>query len=464
MVKQRDIEINVLHTLENFRDAYDDEASVVVLEAMANALDAKANMVDITLKNQSITFRDNGPGMTQKDFKAYHKISGSNKEKGHGIGFAGVGAKVYLAIWKNTIIHTETFGDDGAFASDMHVTRGCPKWDECDTASSMKTRGTSYGVKLRKKDYEKLQSKLQDIIRDDFNPAMLTGLSVIINGTRLEPWDPPHKTRIIGVAKAKNVKFPIILSVMDDDVPSKYRHIQYHVWGKTVSTKKPDWKVDISEPYRNRVHVTVNAEKCSSYLKFNKNSFKNGSKPVADMYECVNVWVTKTLRKAGYMESQTGQVKHNVKLSNFFKELFQKSEYKWLDPNTTSGIGSGSGTGTGTTKTPTTEPHGNGTREKQNENTTKKRGGSGLNITLVDRYNDQRDGWLDPETNNFVCNKQHPLYHKYEKNEEARNQRVKSIMFSALIKHGAGKQEIATSEAFDIHRDLMTQAKDIKVV
>ena len=61
MARQHDIEINVMHTLENFRDAYDDEASVVVLEAMANALDAKADRVDIALKNQSATFRDNGP-------------------------------------------------------------------------------------------------------------------------------------------------------------------------------------------------------------------------------------------------------------------------------------------------------------------------------------------------------------------------------------------------------------------
>ena len=113
MARQHDIEINVMHTLENFRDAYDNESSVVVLEAMANALDAKADRVDIVLKDCSIVFRDNGPGMNWRQFKEYHKISGANKTKGRGIGFAGVGAKVYLAIWKNTVIHTETFGDEG---------------------------------------------------------------------------------------------------------------------------------------------------------------------------------------------------------------------------------------------------------------------------------------------------------------------------------------------------------------
>ena len=465
MARQHDIEINVMHTLENFRDAYDDEASVVVLEAMANALDAKADRVDIALKNQSVTFRDNGPGMTQKQFRSYHKISGSTKTKGRGIGFAGVGAKVYLAIWKNTVIHTETFGDEGPFASDMHVRHGRPKWDECGTATSLRTRGTSYGVKLRERDYDKLQSKIHDIIRDEFNPAMLNGLSVAISDTRLEPWNPPHEFRTSGVAKAKSSEFPVTLTVMKDDVPARCRYVQYQVWGKNVTTKKLEWAADISEPYRNRVHVAVNAERCSRYLKLSKNSFKSGQRPVADMYKCVEGWVHRTLRKEGYVERQAGQVKRNVKLSNFFKQLFKKPEYEWLDPNATSGIGPGKGTGTGNTKEPPAEPpHGKNHRKKQNEDADKKRGGSGLNITLLDRYGDPRDGWLDPETSNFVCNKQHPLYRKYEKNEEARNQRVKSVIFSALIRHGAGKRETTTAEAFDIHRDLMTEAKDIKVV
>ena len=141
MARQHDIEINVMHTLENFRDAYDNESSVVVLEAMANALDAKADRVDIVLKDCSIMFRDNGPGMNRKQFKEYHKISGANKIKGRGIGFAGVGAKIYLAIWKNTVIHTETFGNEGAFASDMRVRHGKPKWDECDTNTVMHSSG-----------------------------------------------------------------------------------------------------------------------------------------------------------------------------------------------------------------------------------------------------------------------------------------------------------------------------------
>ena len=101
------VNFDVLHALENFLAAYDDETSVVVLEAIANALDANATRVDVKMANQHISFRDNGPGMNKKQFNAYHDISASDKQKGKGIGFAGVGAKVYIGVWNNTVIHTE---------------------------------------------------------------------------------------------------------------------------------------------------------------------------------------------------------------------------------------------------------------------------------------------------------------------------------------------------------------------
>ena len=464
MGKQHDIEVNALHTLENFRDAYDDESSVVVLEAMANALDAKADRVGITITDRHITFRDNGPGMNRKQFKAYHKISGVNKIKGRGIGFAGAGAKVYLAIWKNTVIHTETFGDDGAFASDMHVRYGKPKWDECDANVVKHVCGTSYGVKLREKDYAIVKAKIYDMILDQFNPAMLNGLMVAINDSKLEPWNPPSKFRTRGVVKTKHLEFPIMLSVMDEDVPAKYRHVQYQVWGKTITTKKLEWATDITEPYGNRVHVLVNAEKCSKHLKLSKNSFKSGPGPVADMYKAVERWVHETLRKNGYVARQAGKIQHNPKLVKFFQQLFQKPEYKWLDPNATSGAGASKGAGTGNPEPSSKKQQGDSGRERKKNSRREGRGGSGLNITLLDRYGDPRDGWLDPENNNFICNRQHPLYRKYEKNETARNQRVKSIIFSALIKHGTKKKTMSPADAFDLHRDLMTQAKDLTVM
>ena len=464
-----DVKINVLHTLENFREAYDDESSVVVLEAMANALDAKATKVDVLLNNQHISFRDNGPGMSKKQFRAYHNISASTKRKGVGIGFAGVGAKVYLAVWKQTVIHTETYGPDGPLASDLRVTHGKVRWEECPTDTSIRTKGTLYDVKLNKKDYEKLCAELHDIIRDQFNPAMLNGLQVTVNGDKLEPWDPPNETRIDGTAKVKRSEVPVTLTIYNDDVPSKYRHVQYQVWGKTITTKKLDWVTDIKEPYRNRIHCLVGAETCSRYLKLDKGSFKGGPRDVASMYRAVDKWLHETLRDKGYVDARGGDVQRSAKISGFFKKLFNDPKYRWLNPGAAGGSGPGAESGeneAGRDKV-TQQKETVKTPEKRNEraevHARGRAGGSGLNIITAYRYGDPRDGWIDPENNDFVCNTAHPLYRKYEKNAAARNLRVKQVLFGALIAHGSKSRPVDVAEAFETHRDLMTQAKNLEV-
>ena len=461
-----DVKINVLHTLENFREAYDDESSVVVLEAMANALDAKATSVDVVLANRHISFRDNGPGMNRKQFKAYHDISASAKRKGAGIGFAGVGAKVYLAVWKQTTIHTETFGPDGPLASDLRVTHGRVRWDACPTDTAIRTPGTLYDVKLREKDYEKLCTRIRDIILDQFNPAMLAGLRVTVNGRRLEPWDPSHEARVEGTIKVRRSEVPVTLTVCRDEVPPKYRHVQYQVWGKTVTTKRLDWYTDIEERYRNHIHCMVGAESCSKYLKLDKGSFKGGPGAVARMYGAVDKWLHETLRDKGYVETRSGDIQHSAKISRFFRDLFKDPKYRWLNPAAAGGAGPGNGTGEGGNGRGKAEGRADAIRPPGGVKRPGggSRGGSGLNIILYDKEDDRRDGWIDPENNDFVCNTAHPLYRKYSKNLDARNLRVKQVMFGALIAHGAKSRPVDVAEAFDTQRDLMTQARNLKVV
>lgn len=463
------------HTLENFREAYDDEWSVVVLEAMANALDAKATHVDIKLDNRHISFRDNGPGMNKKQFKAYHNISASTKQKGAGIGFAGVGAKVYLAIWKQTVIHTETFGPDGPLASDLRVTHGKPRWEPASTRTSIQDCGTLYSVKLREKDYDKLCNKIHDIIRDQFNPAMLNGLRVTINDTQVKPWTPSPTDRIEDTLKVGRSTIPVVATIHNDDVPSKYRHIQYHVWGKTITTRKLEWYMDIKEQYRNRIHCMVDAEMCSKYLKLDKGSFKGGPGQVAKMYSAVDMWLHKTLRNKGFVGDRQGDAQRSPKITRFFQNLFKDPKYKWLNPQATGGAGLVSGNGDGnddgnddggddSAGGRNDTPHKNVRSGDKRQTENKPRGGSGLNIILYEKEDDTRDGWIDPENNDFVCNTAHPLYRKYAKNTDARNLRVKQVMFGALIAHGSKKRSMNVAAAFEIQRDLMTQAQNLKVV
>lgn len=459
-----DVKINVFHTLENFLDAYNNKWSMVVLEAMANALDAKATKVDIMLCNQHISFRDNGPGMNNRQFKKYHDISASAKRKGAGIGFAGVGAKIYLAVWKQTVIHTETCGPDGPLASDLRVTHGKVRWERCPTNTSIRTKGTLYSVKLRERDYKNLNGGIRDLILDQFNTAMLRGLTVTVNGNTLNPWDPAHEQRIQYTVKVKRLKFPVTLTVCRDDVPAKYRHVQYQVWGKMINTKKLDWVADIVEQYRDRIHCMVDAEACSKYLKLDKGSFKSGPGAVADMYKAVDKWMHKTLRDAKYVNARGGDARRSAKISKFFRRLFNDPKYRWLNPEAVGGSGPGVGSGIGGTgrgKAASQKEKAKSTNSKKRVGRT--RGGSGLNIITTYKDGDKRDGWIDPENNDFVCNTAHPLYRKYEKNHDARNLRVKQVLFNALIAHGSKNKSMDVTEAFETHRDLMTEARNLVV-
>ena len=136
--------INELHMLEDMAGMYTSgSAHMVVTEAIANAIEGNSDRINIVLKNQSIAFIDNGAGMNKREFKRYHDIAGQNKKKGSGIGFAGIGAKVYLGAWRNSKIKTSTVGDDGALASQMYITRNNKiMWDSIETNDIIPIRGT----------------------------------------------------------------------------------------------------------------------------------------------------------------------------------------------------------------------------------------------------------------------------------------------------------------------------------
>lgn len=108
MTNAKSLPVDRVHALEDLLDMYhfrDEE--VLLCEAFANAVDVfiedkiKSPKIEITMNKINsdigyINFHNNGTPMTEKQFQKYHVIAGSYKTKGGGIGFAGVGAKVFL--------------------------------------------------------------------------------------------------------------------------------------------------------------------------------------------------------------------------------------------------------------------------------------------------------------------------------------------------------------------------------
>jgi len=93
-------------------------AEVVVVELVANALDAGAREIRINFdpRESVLAIEDDGKGMSASEFKQYHDFAAGLKRKGDGIGFAGVGAKISFNIAERVI--TEVRGESFSGGSD----------------------------------------------------------------------------------------------------------------------------------------------------------------------------------------------------------------------------------------------------------------------------------------------------------------------------------------------------------
>lgn len=115
---QNETRVNLKHLLEDMRDSYNSPLEEVILtELIANALDSKATRLDFIVNPTHRFLRciDNGGGMKRAQLKDYHNIASSDKVRGAGIGFAGVGAKLSLLLAEKVV--TESKGGRGSRAA-----------------------------------------------------------------------------------------------------------------------------------------------------------------------------------------------------------------------------------------------------------------------------------------------------------------------------------------------------------
>ena len=115
---QNETRVNLRHLLEDMRDSYSTPLEEVILtELIANALDSKATRIDFFVDTTARFIRcvDNGGGMKRPQLKEYHNIASSDKVRGQGIGFAGVGAKLSLLLAERVV--TESKGGRGSRAA-----------------------------------------------------------------------------------------------------------------------------------------------------------------------------------------------------------------------------------------------------------------------------------------------------------------------------------------------------------
>lgn len=113
--------VNFKNLIKDLADMYPyDVAEIVIVELIANSLDAKSKNINITYDGSQkiLSISDDGNGMGEKQFQEYHDFAAGIKIKGTGIGFAGVGAKISFNIANKVI--TETISNEFKGASNWY--------------------------------------------------------------------------------------------------------------------------------------------------------------------------------------------------------------------------------------------------------------------------------------------------------------------------------------------------------
>ena len=113
--------VNFRKLVRDFADMYQDPTfDVVITELVANSLDAQAGEISIDWDATAgiLVIADDGVGMDHSTFEDYHDFAAEIKARGHGIGFAGVGAKISFNIANRVLTETQHTGS--TLASDWY--------------------------------------------------------------------------------------------------------------------------------------------------------------------------------------------------------------------------------------------------------------------------------------------------------------------------------------------------------
>ena len=142
--------VNFRNLIRDLADMYTQEVEeVIVVELVANALDARATRISIEYSPASrvLTVTDNGVGMNAEQFAQYHDFAAGLKTRGSGIGFAGVGAKISFNVADRVVTETRSESFEGGSDWSLEAS-GRLAWYEIESAD-LPSRGTRVEVHFR---------------------------------------------------------------------------------------------------------------------------------------------------------------------------------------------------------------------------------------------------------------------------------------------------------------------------
>src|SRR3989442_807899 len=229
-------------------------------------------------KRREYYLLENGGAMTKEDVENYHTVALSSKKKGQGIGFAGVGSKIYLAASPEAEKITQTRGPDGAFASVIkreHIDQGYDDLVFDEIKSELKSKGTLYQVKMNQQDFEELKSNAEKWIVKWFNQILIgKSKSILLEGERVKAWKPKVRSSEKIEFEVKGANFEVEGNITKTKLESDLVGLNAIVFGKFVKKYDFPWQYQLKTEARDMVYAVLLADPLREYLSLNKLEFK----------------------------------------------------------------------------------------------------------------------------------------------------------------------------------------------
>jgi hypothetical protein len=193
--------VDLLHLLEDLRDAYPGDLEETILtEVVANSLDSGACHLRVLTDpaDRTLVVVDDGRGMTRRELSRYHDVAASTKERGEGIGFAGVGIKLGLLVAEEVLTETRR-GETHVATRWRLASRQRAPWSWTPPPGWVSERGTAVGLRLKNPLSPLLDpGYIEAALRRHFEPLLdaafdevlaehyREGVAFVVNGRPLE--------------------------------------------------------------------------------------------------------------------------------------------------------------------------------------------------------------------------------------------------------------------------------------
>ena len=281
--------VDLLHLLEDLRDAYPGALEETILtEIVANALDSGATQVRLATFAADATLMvvDNGTGMSRRELARYHDLASTTKQRGRGVGFAGVGIKLGLLASDEVVTETRARRTKPVATSWHLKSKHRAPWKWVEPQGIVGERGT--GIRLRlpnplsplldegyletalRRHFQSLFDAAFDEILAPFYPA---GIQFSMNGRVLERGAPSSERAPVNIRLPRKRRPAAVgyLSRCPAPLPDDERGVAISTLGKIIK-RGWDW-LGIMPAGADRITGLIEVPALAECLTLNKADF-----------------------------------------------------------------------------------------------------------------------------------------------------------------------------------------------